>query len=112
VTRHRIKSRQSAPHQSWNPWISDIEAPGVNSLSLARVDVRMGHFALGKSFDETGHSVEATPFCLAISFLTLHTSPETFEGFDFGEVASSISLASIVNADCVCASVEIHHFLV
>jgi hypothetical protein len=71
----------------------------------------MGHFALGKSFDETGHSVEATPFSLAISFLTPHTCSETFEGFDFGEVASSISLASIVHADCVYASVGIHRTL-
>jgi hypothetical protein len=112
MSRHRVKSWQSAPYQSWDPWITDVEAPGVDRLPLARVDVGVGHFALGKRFDEASHSVEATPFCLAVSFLTSHTRPEALEGFDFGEVASSISLTSIVHPDSMHASVGIHRSLV
>jgi hypothetical protein len=68
----------------------------------------VSHFTLGEGFDEAFHTVQATPFCFAVSLLDPNLGTVGFEGFDFGPVASSVSLASILCAYRMLARARIH----
>jgi hypothetical protein len=94
--------------QARNPGIPDVQTPCINCLFLARVDVSVSHFTLGEGFDEAFHTVQATPFCFAVSLLDPNLGAVGLEGFDFGPVTSCVSLASIFCTYCVLARARIH----
>jgi hypothetical protein len=68
----------------------------------------MRDFTIRESFDEAAHSIQTTPFCLAVSLLNVDATPVTLESLDGSEVAPSIGLAGILRAHCMLTGARVH----
>jgi hypothetical protein len=81
-------------------------------ILLANLNLLSCDFAIGKSINETTHALQTTPLGLTVNFHALDLPFEIEINFLFGEIASSISLASIFDDDRVFARVTVHQGLV